>query len=64
MHRPNSYDGCDAPANQRPATSSNWEGYDPPQYRLRVEDYRFIFLNRGEDSIEVIRVRNRRDAYR
>jgi mRNA interferase RelE/StbE len=40
------------------------EGFDPPRYRLRVGDWRIIFRKRGNDSIEILRVRNRREAYR
>jgi mRNA-degrading endonuclease RelE of RelBE toxin-antitoxin system len=40
------------------------EGFHPPRYRLRVGDWRYIFRHVGEDSIEVLRVRNRREAYR
>src|SRR5258708_1615839 len=39
-------------------------GFDPPQYRLRIGDWRVIFRKSGADSIEVVRVRNRREAYR
>ncbi len=39
------------------------EGYDPPQFRLRVGDYRIRFRYIGE-SIEIVRVRHRKDAYR
>jgi mRNA interferase RelE/StbE len=39
------------------------EGYDPPQFRLRVGDYRVRFRDAG-DSIEIVRVRHRKDAYR
>jgi len=39
------------------------EGFDPPQYRLRIGDWRCIFRKSG-DTIEVLRVRNRREAYR
>jgi mRNA-degrading endonuclease RelE of RelBE toxin-antitoxin system len=39
------------------------EGFHPPLYRLRVGDWRFIFRKGGADAIEVIRVRNRREAY-
>ena len=36
---------------------------DPPEYRLRVGDYRVRFeLDRG--MMRVLRVRNRREAYR
>ena len=40
------------------------KGFNPPQYRLRVGDWRFIFRKSGDGFIEVIRVRNRREAYR
>jgi len=36
---------------------------DPPLYRLRTQDHRVIFRDLGE-SIEVTRIRNRREAYR
>jgi len=39
------------------------QGIDPPQYRLRVGDYRVRFHRQGE-TIQVLRVRNRREAYR
>jgi mRNA-degrading endonuclease RelE of RelBE toxin-antitoxin system len=35
----------------------------PPQLRLRIGDYRVRFHDRG-DSIEVLAVRHRREAYR
>ena len=41
-----------------------FEGFDPPHYRLRVGDWRYIFRKSGDDSIEIIRVRNRKEAYR
>lgn len=40
------------------------EGFDPPLFRLRSGAWRLIYRNRGEDAIEVVRVRNRREAYR
>ena len=40
------------------------DGFDPPLYRLRVGAWRFIYRNEGPDAIEVVRVRNRREAYR
>jgi mRNA-degrading endonuclease RelE of RelBE toxin-antitoxin system len=40
------------------------EGFDPPLFRLRSGDWRIIFRYLGDDAIEVVRVRNRRDAYR
>ena len=36
---------------------------DPPEYRLRIGDYRVRFYDHG-DTIEILRVRNRREAYR
>ena len=36
---------------------------DPPEFRLRVGDYRVRFHNDGETVI-VLRVRNRLEAYR
>ena len=39
------------------------QGVEPPLYRLRTQDHRVFFRDLG-DSIEVTRVRNRRDAYR
>jgi len=39
------------------------QGIDPPEYRLRVGDYRVRFHQDG-DTVYVLRVRNRREAYR
>lgn len=39
-------------------------GFDPTRYRLRIGDWRIIFRKRGGDAIEIIHVRNRKDAYR
>lgn len=39
------------------------QGIDPPEYRLRVGDYRVRFELDGE-TVRVLRVRNRREAYR
>ena len=39
------------------------QGIDPPEYRLRVGDYRVRFDLYGR-AIRVLRVRNRREAYR
>jgi mRNA-degrading endonuclease RelE of RelBE toxin-antitoxin system len=36
---------------------------DPPEFRLRVGDYRVRFHDFG-DSIEILSVKHRRDAYR
>ena len=38
-------------------------GIPPPEFRLRVGDWRVRFHDHG-DWIDVLRVRNRRDAYR
>jgi mRNA-degrading endonuclease RelE of RelBE toxin-antitoxin system len=39
------------------------QGIEPPQYRLRVGDYRVRF-HRDAETILILRVRNRREAYR
>jgi mRNA interferase RelE/StbE len=39
------------------------QGIDPPEYRLRVGDWRVRFELDGE-TIRILRVRNRREAYR
>lgn len=39
------------------------QGIDPPEYRLRVGDYRVRF-HLGDETVRVLRVRNRREAYR
>jgi mRNA-degrading endonuclease RelE of RelBE toxin-antitoxin system len=39
------------------------QGIDPPEFRLRVGDYRVRFHNDGE-TVTVLCVRNRREAYR
>ena len=39
------------------------QAIDPPEFRLRVGDYRVRFRNDGE-TVTVLRVRNRREAYR
>ncbi len=39
------------------------QGIDPPQFRLRIGDYRARFHNDGV-TVTVLRVRNRREAYR
>ncbi len=36
---------------------------DPPELRLRLGDYRVRFYDHGE-TIEILAVRNRKDAYR
>lgn len=39
------------------------QGIDPPEYRLKIGDYRVRFHDQGK-SIHVISVKNRREAYR
>jgi len=39
-------------------------GFNPPRYRLRIGEWRVVFRNRGGGAVEVVRVRNRKDAYR
>ncbi len=39
------------------------QGLDPPEYRLRVGDWRVRFQLDG-DEIRVLRIRDRKDAYR
>ena len=39
------------------------QGIDPPEYRLRVGDYRVRF-HLDDETVRVLRVRNRREAYR
>jgi mRNA interferase RelE/StbE len=40
------------------------EGFDPPLFRLRVGDWRLIYRVQRDEAIEIVRVRNRREAYR
>ena len=39
------------------------QGIDPPEYRLRVGDYRVRF-HLEDETVRVLRVRNRREAHR
>jgi len=39
------------------------QGIDPPEYRLRVGDYRVRF-DESDAALRVLRVRHRREAYR
>jgi mRNA-degrading endonuclease RelE of RelBE toxin-antitoxin system len=39
------------------------QNVDPPEFRLRLGDYRVRFLDYG-DCIEILRVKHRKDAYR
>jgi mRNA-degrading endonuclease RelE of RelBE toxin-antitoxin system len=47
-----------------PGNVKQLEGYDPPQFRLRIGDWRYVFRKSGADAIEILRVRHRRDVYR
>ena len=38
-------------------------GVEPPQFRLRTQDHRVFFLVH-QDAIEILRVRDRKEAYR
>lgn len=38
-------------------------GFDPPEFRLRVGDFRIRFSQDGTTML-ILRVRNRKDAYR
>ena len=38
-------------------------GFDPPEFRLRVGDYRVLF-HLDNETMRVLRVRNRKEAYR
>jgi mRNA interferase RelE/StbE len=39
------------------------QGIDPPEFRLRVGDFRVRFYSEA-DTLRILRVRNRKDAYR
>jgi mRNA interferase RelE/StbE len=39
------------------------QGIDPPEYRLRVGDWRVRF-DQPQERMRILRVRNRREAYR
>jgi mRNA-degrading endonuclease RelE of RelBE toxin-antitoxin system len=39
------------------------QGIDPPEFRLRIGDWRARFHVDGQ-TIRILRVRNRREAYR
>jgi len=40
------------------------KGFDPPLQRLRVGDWRLVFRIVDQESIEIMRVQNRRKVYR
>ena len=50
-------------ANTGAGNLKKLQGVDPPEYRLRVGNYRVRFYLEGK-TIQVLRVRNRREAYR
>jgi mRNA-degrading endonuclease RelE of RelBE toxin-antitoxin system len=50
-------------ANTGAGNVKRLQGIDPPEYRLRVGDYRVRFHQEGE-TVQVLRVRSRREAYR
>jgi mRNA-degrading endonuclease RelE of RelBE toxin-antitoxin system len=39
------------------------KGIDPPEFRLRIGDYRVRFHDHG-DTVEIVHVKHRKDAYR
>jgi len=40
------------------------EGFNPPLFRIRIGAWRLIYRKQVDNVIEVVRVRNRKDAYR
>jgi len=50
-------------ANTGAGNVKRLQALDPPEYRLRVGDYRVRF-HQDDDAIRILRVRNRREAYR
>ena len=40
------------------------EGFEPPLFCLRIGAWRVIYRKQGDHAIEVVRVRNRSEAYR
>lgn len=39
------------------------KGIEPPEFRLRIGDYRVRFHDHG-DTVEIVHVKHRKDAYR
>jgi mRNA-degrading endonuclease RelE of RelBE toxin-antitoxin system len=39
-------------------------GFDPPLFRFRAGDYRVIYRPLATGSIQIVRILNRREAYR
>ena len=65
--REQNFDALDKMAASHPQASSviRLHGVEPPQYRLRVGDWRVRFyLRETERQIVVLRVLHRREAYR
>jgi hypothetical protein len=40
------------------------QGIDPPEFRLRIGDWRIRFSRPDADTVRINRVQNRKDAYR
>ncbi len=40
------------------------QGIDPPEYRLRIGDWRVRFSLPGGNTVRINRIRNRKEAYR
>jgi len=40
------------------------EGFNPPLFRIRIGAWRLIYRKQVDNAIEVVRVRNRKEAYR
>jgi mRNA-degrading endonuclease RelE of RelBE toxin-antitoxin system len=40
------------------------KGFDPPLRRPRIGDWRLVFRTIDQESIEIVRVQNRREVYR
>lgn len=40
------------------------KGIDPPEFRLRVGDYRLFFAEEPTGTLQIRTVKNRKDAYR
>jgi mRNA-degrading endonuclease RelE of RelBE toxin-antitoxin system len=51
------------PAATEEGAVKRLQGIEPPELRLRLGDYRVRFYDHG-DSIEILAIKNRKDAYR
>ncbi len=47
-----------------PGDIKKLQGVDPPEYRLRVGDFRIRFSYLDPHTIRINRIQNRKDAYR